>query len=110
MENAETQREKIRQYIIRLAAEFLLAESSKASLITVTDCRIADNMRDMTVLLSVLPESEERHALDFAKRKRSQFRNYVKKHSRLKYIPFFDFEIDYGEKNRQAIEEIAQRR
>ncbi|MBC8465345.1 MAG: hypothetical protein H8D63_03180, partial [Parcubacteria group bacterium] len=63
-------------YIIRLAAEFILAEASKASLITVTDCRIADNMRDMTILLSVLPESEEQHALNFLKRKRSQFREY----------------------------------
>ncbi len=105
----DTQKEKIRSYIIRLAAEFILAEASKASLITVTDCRIADNMRDMTILLSVLPESEEEHALNFLKRKRSEFRNYVKKHSRLKYIPYFDFEIDFGEKNRQAIEEIAQK-
>lgn len=110
MEHAGTQKEKIRMYIIRLAAEFILAEASKASLITVTDCRIADNMRDMTILLSVLPESEEQHALNFLKRKRSQFREYVKKHSRLKYIPYFDFALDYGEKNRQAIEEIVQKR
>ena len=48
--------------------------------------------------------------LAFAKRKRSEFREYLKKHSALQRLPTVDFEIDYGEKNRQRIDEISNKK
>lgn len=92
-----------------LAARFLALESNRTSLITVTRVGTADHGAQATIYFTVLPESAEAAALDFLKRKRSEFRDYVKEHARLMRIPFFDFEIDKGEKARQKIDAATLR-
>ncbi len=94
--------------IKRIAAQFLQRESNHLSLITVTDVMVSKDNKQMTIFFTVLPETKEKAALDFVKRKRSEFRKYVKENSRMQRIPFFDFAIDTGEKNRQKIDEIAR--
>ena len=46
--------------------------------------------------------------IDFAKRKRAEIRDYLKKKMVLKIIPFLDVKIDEGEKNRQKIDELLK--
>ncbi|MFC1720801.1 ribosome-binding factor A [Patescibacteria group bacterium] len=99
-------KKKVSEVLKTLAADFLQKESSGKSLITVTDCTVADNQRNAVIFFSVLPAEAEEEALNFTKRQRREFREYIKKHSRLRYVPFVDFEIDLGEKNRQRIEEL----
>lgn len=100
--------EKTEQLIRQLAADFLHRESNKSSLVTVTGVQLSDRLTKATILISVLPESKQQEALDFARRKRAEFKEYVKSHAKIGRIPLFDFEIDYGEKNRQRIEEISK--
>ncbi|MCX6738955.1 MAG: ribosome-binding factor A, partial [Candidatus Parcubacteria bacterium] len=69
---------------------------------------VRENGRELTVFVTVFPDAEEETALSFLKRKRSDFREYVKKNTRIKTIPVVDFEIDKGEKHRQRIDEISQ--
>lgn len=98
--------EKVAEQVRQYAAQFLEIESNKTSLITVTRCTISSDLKRATVFISVLPESRAQTALDFAKRKRKDLRGYIKKHLRLKRIPFVDIEIDEGELNRQKIDEL----
>lgn len=99
--------EKIKEEIKNLAARFLSIESNRTSLITVTNVEISDKNARSTVFFTVFPESAEEKALEFTKRMRSDFRDYVRENSKLGRIPFFDFKIDYGEKNRQRIDQIS---
>ncbi len=99
--------ERMSLHIQKLAAEFLGAESDGSTLITVTGVDISKDFKNATVFFTVYPEDKENVALGFAKRQRKNFKAYVKKESELKRLPFFDFEIDYGEKNRQRIDEIS---
>ncbi len=99
---------RLQTVLKELAANFLQTESSGSSLITVTNCEISENLRTATIFISVLPETAEESALNFTKRKRRDFKTYVKSHSKLRHIPFFDFEIDKGEKNRQKIESLLK--
>ncbi len=101
-------RERIRQELQRLAAVFLTRESNRSSLMTVTDCILSDDGKHLQILFTVLPESSEEAALAFAKRQRGEFRKYVKEHGKISRIPFFDFDIDRGEKNRQRIDELLR--
>ena len=103
-ENYKDQR--ARGIIQRLASEFIKNESNRKSLITVTDVRTNDDFSNVNIYLTIFPENKEVAAIDFLKRQRSNFREFVKKNSRLARIPRFDFEIDLGEKSRQRIEEI----
>ena len=57
----------------------------------------------------VLPEKLENVALNFAKRVRTDFREYLKEHSVLRYLPTVDFALDLGEKNRQRIDELTRK-
>ena len=91
--------------IIRdLAARFLNIEGSGASLITVTSVEFSKDEKYATILFTVFPDNHEKTAIQFAKRKRSEFKSFVRQNSRLPRIPFFDFSIDLGEKNRQKID------
>jgi len=99
---------RMQEILKELAAEFLQTQTTGKSLITITDCKVTDNMRSAKIFFTVFPIGHETEALDFAKRQRQSFRNYVKSHGRLRFIPFIDFEIDGGEKNRQRIDELSQ--
>lgn len=94
--------------IIRFASQFVENESNRNSLITVTNAHLTNDLKKAIIFVTVLPDKEEQTALNFLKRKRGVFRNYIKKNSRIGRIPFFDFEIDKGEKARQKIDEISK--
>jgi ribosome-binding factor A len=100
--------QKLKEIIRENAALFLQREGNYTSILTVTDVSLSDRGSRATVFFTVLPEDKEKGALDFAKRKRAEFREFFKERSRMRALPFFDFEIDKGEKNRQKIDEIAK--
>ncbi|GMQ95231.1 MAG: hypothetical protein BMS9Abin13_344 [Patescibacteria group bacterium] len=100
--------EKVAEVLKRITAQFLQIESGRQSLITVTNCRISPDLRKATVFISVLPEDKEEVVLKFVKRKRTDLRDYLKSHTRLKVLPFIDIQIDLGEKNRQKIDELSK--
>lgn len=98
---------RMKDIIKDLAAKFIQLESNYTSLVTVTDIILSDRAKRADILVTVLPEGKEEDAVDFLKRKRSEFRVYVKENSKLARIPFFDFDLDGGEKNRQKIDRIS---
>lgn len=100
---------KVEQQILGITQDFFQKESSGLSLITVTRTEISRDMRNGTIFITVLPESKEEAAIHFAKRMRSELRHYVMKRLPVRVIPFFEVEIDYGEKNRQHIDELLRK-
>jgi len=101
--------EKLRQVLLQEASKFVSRESNRRSLVTPTRIEMSRDEKYVTIFVSVLPESMETAAIDFLKRKRSEFKNHIKKNTRVARIPFVDFELDGGEKARQRIEEISQK-
>lgn len=95
--------------ILGIAQDFFQRESSGASLITVTRCEVSADMKHGTIFITALPEEKEPAALDFAKRMRSELRHKVMKRLPVKVIPFFEIEIDYGEKNRLHVEALLRK-
>ncbi len=105
----ENQRnEKVANYLKELTAEFLAREANRTSLVTVTSATCSPDLKRATIYITVLPASKEKAALDFAKRKRPELREFFKKNLEVKTIPFVDIEIDLGEKHRQKIDELLR--
>ena len=100
---------QVEEALAHLAGDFLARESSVKALITVTRAKVAPHFKTATIYFSVLPQTREGDALKFAKRSRSDFREYIKNHAVLHPIPLVDFEIDFGEKNRQRIDELTRK-
>ncbi len=100
--------DQVSKHIQEVAAEFLSRESNRVSLITVTNVSISKDFKRATVYFTVYPETHETQALHFARRKRSEFKEYLKKRMHSKRIPFVEFEIDTGEKHRQHIDDISR--
>ncbi|MBU6430942.1 MAG: ribosome-binding factor A [Patescibacteria group bacterium] len=98
--------EKLKNLIKEAAAKFLNIESNRVSMATVTGAQVSKDGKYATILFTVFPSEKEKAVLDFAKRKRTEFRDFAKKNIRAGRIPFFDFEIDAGEKHRQKIDSI----
>ncbi len=99
--------EKIREMLRDLGAKFLLLNGNGSSLITVTNVELTGDEKHATIFFTVFPDTFEKTALEFAKRKRSEFKQFVMDNSRLGRVPQLDFEIDFGEKNRQKIDNIS---
>lgn len=101
--------EKIKSLIKERAAEYISRNSTKKSLITVTNVDLSPDYKKSTIYISVLPDDLENEAVQFLKRKRGDFHSFVTKETKLRIIPRFDFEIDKGEKARQRFEEILRK-
>ncbi len=98
---------KIEEVIKKAATQFLLEESGPDSLLTVTHVSVSPKFEHATIFFTAFPDSAEKTALEFAKRKRSEFKEYLRNETKLPRVPFVDFELDYGEKNRQRIDQIS---
>lgn len=99
--------EKLEQELQQRAAVFLQRESNGQSLITVTRCVLSENKRYATILISVLPVEKEQAALEFVRRQRTDFLDYIKKETKIGRLPTITFDLDIGEKNRQRIDELS---
>lgn len=103
----DVRKEKIAEIIRELAAEFILQESSKSSLITVTRAELSPSGKDGVIFFTTIPDDQEDTALKFLERKTGEFKNYLKKNSRLGLLPHLTFKIDFGERNRQRLDELS---
>jgi ribosome-binding factor A len=99
---------QVKETIAHLAGDFLAREAGPQSLITVTRAESTSDLKNVTVFISVIPVSEEKKALAFCKRERSAFRLYLRDKSALHFPPTIDFELDFGEKNRQRIDDLTR--
>ena len=104
----DIKREKTGEIIHRLAAEFVRDEASPASLLTITRVELSPTGKEAKVFFTTLPESEEDTALKFLIRKTPEFKRCVRDKSRIGIIPHIDFKIDYGERNRQRLDELGK--
>ena len=119
--------EKIKDLLQDLGARFLLLNGNGKSLLTVTNVELTSDGKRATIFFTVFPakptetgrpiqtgseyrDTFEKTALEFTKRKRSEFKEFVKENSQLGRIPLLDFEIDSGEKNRQRIDDLFNQR
>jgi len=99
---------QVAETLAHLAADFFARESNGQSLVTVTRADVSPDLKNVTVFFTVIPEEFQDKALKFAKRNRTEFRDYVKSNSQMKFLPTFDFEVDFGELNRQRIDELTR--
>ena len=104
----EIKREKTGEIIHRLAAKFVHEESSPASLLTITRVELSPTGKEVKIFFTTLPEDQEDTALKFLIRKTPEFKRYVRDESRIGIIPHIDFKIDYGERNRQRLDELSR--
>jgi ribosome-binding factor A len=104
----EIKREKVAEIIHHLAAEFAHNEESGASLLTITRVVLSPTGKEAQVFFTTLPEKQEDTALKFLTRKIPEFKRYIRDESRLGLIPHVTFKIDYGERNRQRLDELSE--
>lgn len=99
--------EKIAEALRAAAAEFLARNAGPQSLITVTRVEVAESGTRAIVFITVLPDSAEESALEFARRQRRDFAGYFTKRVRGVRAPHLEFVLDRGEKNRQRLDELS---
>lgn len=105
----EIKRERTEEVLHRLAAEFIRDNGGKTSLITVTRVELSPTGKESKIYFTTLPEKEEDTVLKFLERKVPEFKRYVRDESRIGIVPHIDFKIDYGERNRQRLDEIGNK-
>ncbi|MCI5108529.1 MAG: ribosome-binding factor A [Candidatus Pacebacteria bacterium] len=99
---------RLTEYVKEEVSNYIARESNHSSLITVTRVILDTPLKTGTILVTVYPEEKEEEVINFLKRNRSDIRDYLRKHIKARIIPFIDFEIDGGEKNRIRLDELSQ--
>ncbi|MFO0743720.1 MAG: ribosome-binding factor A [Candidatus Paceibacterota bacterium] len=100
---------KIGLTIRSIAQDFFQKESSGTSLITVTRADISRDLKNTNIFITVLPDSKEEQALNFAKRMRTELRTEIKKKLQIRTIPMVEVKIDKGEKARQIMDTVFKK-
>lgn len=98
---------KTTSLLVHLAGMFIAREAGRGTLITPTRAEISRDHKHVTIFVSVFPTEHKDDALAFLLRRKDDFRDFLKKESRLGRLPFITFEFDYGEANRQHLDEIT---
>ncbi|KND48856.1 MAG: Ribosome-binding factor A [Parcubacteria bacterium C7867-005] len=101
-------KEKTEEILRKLTADFVLREATPASLITVTRVELSETGKAAQLFFTTLPENQEDTALKFLMRKGGELNDFVKKKSKIGIVPHLTWRIDYGERNRQRLDEITQ--
>lgn len=99
--------EKFASLLLRFAGEYFSLESSKDSLMTMTKAEIFNRGKRAIIFFTTLPRDKEKEALEFAKRRKRDFRQFVMEKKSFGFTPQIDFAIDLGELNRQRIDELS---
>lgn len=99
-------RTQVATLLQELAATFIQQEANTDPLITITHADASPDLARATIFFTTIPDSKEDDALIFLKRSAREFREYIKKHAKLKSIPHIDFSVDYGERHRQHVDEV----
>lgn len=94
--------------MLELAAKYIALEAGRGTLITPLRVDVSRDRKHLTIFVSVYPQEQGAQAIAFLMRHKDLFRNYLKKHSRFAVLPYVTFEIDYGEINRQQVEEVSR--
>ena len=84
-------RERLKEILMHAVSEFINRESNRQSMITVTNVSMGERNRRATVFVSVFPEAKTQAACEFLNRKRSDLREYLKKHTKLSVLPHVTF-------------------
>lgn len=87
---------------------YIAREAGRGTLITPMRATFSKDRKNATIYVSVYPESQEGNAIDFLMRHKDLFRNELKKTTRFARLPFIWFEIDKGERARQAFEDATR--
>jgi ribosome-binding factor A len=92
--------------LTELAGQYIAREAGRSTLITPLRTHISKDRKHATIYVSVFPTDQGEHAITFLMRHKDLFRTYLKSHARFPVLPYITFEIDYGELNRQRLDEI----
>ncbi len=98
---------RVEEELAHAVAQFLNRESNRQSLITVTRVSLNDARTVLTVFVSVFPDTEAEHALEFLSRQKHECHEYLLKHTRPARSLGVRFMLDAGEQNRQRIDELV---
>jgi ribosome-binding factor A len=104
----QNRHDRLQEAVREVAAEFLVREANRNTLITVTRAMLTDDMKHVTIFITALPETGEKPALEFANRNRTELRHFYEKRVKGQFPPDVTFEIDMGEKNRLRLDELSK--
>ncbi len=99
---------KMVEEILHKAGEYIRREASPRSLITATRADITSDLKRVVIYVSVLPVEHAEEAMDFLKRQRTFFHDFLKEKTVLRNVPTIDFVLDIGEANRQRVDEVLR--
>ena len=94
--------------LLESAGRYIAREAGRGTLITPTRATLSRDRKNAMIYVSVFPDDQSGHAIEFLMRHKDLFRNELKKTTRFSRLPFIRFEIDEGERARQRFQDFSK--
>ncbi len=85
--------EKANSLFGRMASSFFVKEKT-GSIITVTRIVSSEELKSVKIFISIFPENKEKEVFGILKGKAGELRKYICSQIKMKFLPFFEIEID----------------
>ncbi len=103
-----TKDDKAASRLVHLAGAYIAREAGRSTLITVTRAEVGKAGKNALIYVSVFPDHEVDHAMEFLNRHKNSFKDYLKKEARFGFLPRITFMHDIGEANRRRMDELSK--
>lgn len=84
--------EKLNTLFKKLVAHYI-GETIEGGIVSVVDCVVSEDGAYAKVFLSVYPETKRRELISILAREKKSLHDFLKKRTRMKYVPNITFEI-----------------
>lgn len=101
--------DKVNSLLRNIVSSFIGREFKNGAIITVTHVDVINDLKKAKIFISIFPDNKSDEIMKLLQNKSWDLKKYAQPLLKMKFLPEFEFEIDYGEKNRQKLEEILSR-
>ncbi|MBI2109477.1 MAG: ribosome-binding factor A [Parcubacteria group bacterium] len=99
--------EKLNALFKKLIAQFL-SISVTDTLITVTECIVAKDVKNATAFIAIYPEDKTDSTMSLILEKQKELHDFLGQHTKMKYVPHLTFTVDTGEQKREKINKLLK--
>ena len=100
--------EKLNTLFKKLIAQFL-SECGTDALVTITDCRVSQNVKNAKVSVAIYPEHKTVSVMSLIQKEQRELHEFLKGHTKMKSVPHLTFTTDTSEQKRQKISDLLKK-
>lgn len=99
-------KERLLSLLREVAGSFIRFEVDPDALVTAMRVELSKDASLARIFISVFPENKEKEIVGLLNKKKNEMKEYLKKETKLKVLPYVEFEIDKAIKMEREMDKV----